>query len=79
MCVMASVVWKGSLVEQLELQAAIHRNCDCRFDSAGRLTSTCAAHAMLWGDQRALNGLLWSRRMRQSLIQQEGVPAPAVD
>jgi hypothetical protein len=73
---MASVVWKGSVVEQLELQAAVHRNCACRFDSTGVSSTTCAAHAMLWGDQRALNGLLWSRRMRQWLIQQEGAPDP---
>jgi hypothetical protein len=74
--VVLSVVWKGTLIEQLELAAAVHHNCECRYDAAGARIGTCSAHAMLAGDQRALNGLLWNRRARQWLIQQEGVPPP---
>ena len=71
-----SVVWKGTLMEQAELLSAVHRNCACQFNSVGARSSTCAAHAMLLHDQRALKGLLWQRHLRRSLIQQEGLSEP---
>ena len=70
------VVWHGSLIEQLDLLAAVEHNCDCRYDVMEQRVSVCASHTMLAGDQRALNGLLWNRRLVQRLRVEEGVPAP---
>jgi hypothetical protein len=72
---MTSVTWNGTFTEQLELIAAIERNCECIFDGAGLRVQTCAAHAMLARDQRALNGLLWTRRLAKLRLAEEGISA----
>jgi hypothetical protein len=72
---MTSVTWNGTFTEQLELIAAIERNCECIFDAAGLRVQPCAAHAMLAGDQRALNGLLWTRRLAKLRLAEEGISA----
>jgi hypothetical protein len=70
------VEWHGTLIEQLELMAAVQHNCECRYDSLGQSRTQCASHVMLASDQRALNGLLWNRRLAQRLLIQEGVAPP---
>jgi len=67
------VMWKGTLREQLDLMAAIQHNCECTFDAVTRRRSTCAGHAMLTQDQRALDGLLWSHHLVERLRTEEGV------
>jgi len=70
------VLWHGTLIEQLDLLAAVQHNCDCRYDVMDQRVSVCASHTMLVSDQRALNGLLWNRRLVQMLRTEEGVAAP---
>jgi hypothetical protein len=70
------VEWNGTLIEQLELVAAVERNCECKFDSVGMRLGACSAHAMLVRDQRALDGLLWSRRLAKRRLAEEGISAP---
>ena len=72
---MTSVTWNGTLLEQLELIAAIQRNCACSFDTAGMRVAACGAHTMLAHDQRALNGLLWTRRLAYLRLHEEGITA----
>jgi len=67
------VEWHGSLREQLDLIAAVQHNCACSFDGVSGSLTTCTAHNMLARDQRALDGLLWSRRVVQQLLFEEGV------
>jgi len=73
---MTSSTWNGTLIEQLELVAAIERNCECTFDKMGVRLVACAAHTMLMRDQRALNGLLWTRRLVKQRLAEEGIIAP---
>ena len=70
------VVWHGTLIEQLDLMAAVQHNCECRYDTIGQARTDCASHVMLAGDQRALNGLLWNRRVAQRLLIEEGIAPP---
>jgi hypothetical protein len=71
-----SAVWNGTLKEELDLMAAIQHNCECRFDGNDRCLTACPGHAMLAGDQRALNGLLWERHLLQRLLSEEGIGTP---
>jgi len=73
-----AVVWNGTMCEQAELLSAIEHNCGCRFDMRCGLrirTSSCSAHDMLVHDQRALNGLLWTRRRLHRRLDEEGITA----
>jgi hypothetical protein len=72
----ASVVWNGTLCEQLDLMAAVQHNCECSFGDAARCLGACSAHAMLVRDQRALDGLLWTRHLVKRLLMEKGVSAP---
>jgi hypothetical protein len=67
----AQVVWHGSQQESFDLVNAIARNCTCEFGLMGVRLSTCAPHRMLTEDQRALNGLLFARRMAHRLRREE--------
>jgi hypothetical protein len=72
-----NIAWKGTIIEQLDLMAAVQHNCECSFDgSDGRRLTACSAHTMLAGDQRALNGLLWNRHLVERLLAEEGISAP---
>jgi hypothetical protein len=71
-----SMTWNGTLIEELELIAAVERNCECVFDKMGMRLVACAAHTMLVRDQRALNGLLWTRRLANQRLAEEGITAP---
>jgi hypothetical protein len=67
------VVWHGTLIEQLDLIAAVQHNCECRYDTMGQSRTACVSHVMLASDQRALNGLLWNRCLAQRLLIGEGI------
>jgi hypothetical protein len=56
-------IWHGSEAETVELLRAIAHNCSCEFTSTGEQRGCCSAHTMLAHDQRALDGLLFARRM----------------
>src|SRR3954453_11722128 len=65
------VVWHGSQQESFDLVNAIARNCTCEFGLMGVRLATCAPHRMLTEDQRALNGLLFARRMAERLRRED--------
>jgi hypothetical protein len=71
-----SVTWNGTMIDQLELVAAIERHCECIFGTTGKRLVACPAHTMLMRDQRALDGLLWSRRLAKQRLAEEGITAP---
>ena len=52
---------------------AVHHNCACEFGLMGVRLSTCASHHMLNEDQRALDGLLFGRRIAGRLSDEEGL------
>jgi hypothetical protein len=65
------VSWHGTRQESLALLDAIARNCTCEFGVMGVRLSACSAHRMLTEDQRALDGLLFARRMADRLRYEE--------
>jgi hypothetical protein len=72
-------IWHGTQQESLELLQAVARNCACRVLS-GKTVSACAAHRMLAHDQRAIDGLLFGRRIVAHLLEEEfgiGLREPA--
>ena len=71
MAMFSQVVWNGTQEESLALVNAIARNCTCEFGLMGVRLSTCAPHRMLTEDQRALNGLLFARKMVDRLLREE--------
>ena len=71
------VVWHGTQQESFDLVNAIARNCTCEFGLMGVRLATCAPHRMLTEDQRALNGLLFARRMQDRLRREEFEPMTA--
>ncbi len=54
-------IWHGSEQEAAELLEAVGRHCQCQGQEGERRTP-CAPHAMIFSDQRALDGLLFARR-----------------
>ena len=70
---MATVIWHGTLNERRDLSRAVHHNCTCEFGLMGVRLSTCASHHMLNEDQRALDGLLFGRRIARRLCHEEGL------
>jgi hypothetical protein len=66
-------IWNGTIKEELDLLAAIQHNCACIYDGMDGWLSACSAHNMLAGDQRALDGLLWNRRIVKRLLTEEGI------
>ena len=69
-----SVLWHGSQTEALELLQALSRNCSCVVTAEGVRLSTCAPHQMLSSDQRAIDGLLFARRIAARLRSEEFNP-----
>jgi hypothetical protein len=65
------VRWHGTPTEGLELAHAFSRYCSCVFSAHGSRVSVCAQHAMLCSDQRAIDGLLFSRRIAARLRSEE--------
>jgi len=66
-----SVQWHGTRTEGLELVQALSRYCSCVFGAHGLRVSVCAPHEMLCSDQRAIDGLLFSRRIAGRLRNEE--------
>lgn len=66
-----TIAWHGSKQEALDLVDAVTHNCACEFSLAGVRLALCESHRMLVEDQRALDGLLFVRRMADRLRLQE--------
>ena len=72
------ITWNGTTEEALALLHALRAHCECRIDD-GRTVAPCASHAMLAKDQRAVDGLLFMRRMAARLLAEEfDVKAPTL-
>ncbi len=63
--------WQGTPREYLDLTRALNRNCGCDWEFQGTRAAACPAHRMLADDQRALNGLLFARRIATRLRSEE--------
>ena len=62
----------GTDEEAKELELAVSHNCECEYEKATeRLLRRCVAHSMMLYDQRALDGLLFSRRMQDRWLNEE--------
>jgi len=64
------ITWNGTTDEALALLHALRTHCECRVKS-GRTLAPCASHSMLARDQRAVDGLLFMRRMAARLLAEE--------
>jgi len=72
------ITWKGTTDEALALLHALREHCDCQVEQ-GRTVAPCAGHTMLARDQRAVDGLLFMRRMAARLLAEEfAVPAESL-
>ncbi len=69
------VTWNGTDDEAHALLHAVKAHCECRVQR-GRTVSVCASHTMLARDQRAVDGLLFMRRLVAQLLVEEFRPAP---
>ncbi len=70
--------WNGTADEALALLHALRAHCECRVD-AGRTVAPCAAHTMIAFDQRAIDGLVFMRRIAPRLLAEEfDVPIPVL-
>lgn len=68
----AFVTWHGSQAESVALCDAIQRHCGCeRGPFFQRVGPVCSAHRLLSESQRALDGLVFARRIRARLIAEE--------
>jgi hypothetical protein len=56
-------VWYGTQQEAADLVTAALHYCTCVVNDGGKRTTLCPPHAMVFTDQRALNGLLFARRL----------------
>ena len=64
------ISWYGTTEEAQALLHALREHCDCQVEE-GRTVAACSGHAMLARDQRAINGLLFMRRMAARLLTEE--------
>jgi hypothetical protein len=69
-CMARRITWNGTTDEALALLAALSGHCDCRIER-GRTVAACSSHTMLANDQRAVDGLLFMRRMASRLLAEE--------
>jgi len=69
------ITWKGTSDEALALLHALREHCDCHVEQ-GRTLAPCEGHLMLASDQRAIDGLLFMRRMAPRLLAEEFELAP---
>jgi hypothetical protein len=63
--------WHGTREESFALLDAVARHCGCEFSPTGLRLGNCAPHRMLVADQRALNGLVFARRIAVRLRREE--------
>jgi hypothetical protein len=76
-----TALWHGTPRENLDLMRAVTSNCACEFGFMGMRLRSCPAHLMLAEDQRALDGLLFGRRIATRLRDEEWLtraPTPAL-
>jgi hypothetical protein len=64
------ITWHGTTDEALALLHALSQHCECRIET-GRIIAPCDSHTMLANDQRALDGLLFMRRIADRLLAEE--------
>ena len=64
-------MWHGTHQEASDLLTAALHHCTCILDDSGLRVTTCPPHAMVFTDQRALDGLLFARRMNGRLLAEE--------
>jgi hypothetical protein len=65
-----TTTWHGKPSELRDLLTAVQRHCSCVY-AQGACTSVCAGHRLLVEDQRALDGLLFVRRLADRLRREE--------
>ncbi len=70
----SSVLWHGSQTEALDLLQALSHHCSCVVTGEGVRQSTCPPHDMLAVDQRAIDGLVFFRRIAARLQREEFLP-----
>jgi hypothetical protein len=64
------ITWNGTTDEALALLHALRVHCSCTVEE-GRTLAACSGHEMLVHDQRAVDGLLFMRRMAARLLTEE--------
>jgi hypothetical protein len=64
-------VWNGTAQEGQELCEIIKTHCECATVAETSETTRCGPHWMLLSDQRALDGLLFARRIAARLLKEE--------
>lgn len=64
------ITWNGTTEEAVALLHALRAHCTCRVE-AGRTVAPCAGHHMLARDQRAVDGVLFMRRIAPQLVTEE--------
>jgi hypothetical protein len=69
------ITWNGTTDEALALLQALRAHCECQVED-GRTVVPCGAHAMLTSDQRAIDGLLFMRRLAARLLTEEFALTP---
>jgi hypothetical protein len=72
------ITWNGTTDEALALLHALREHCVCTIEH-GKTVAPCAAHTMLAQDQRAIDGLLFMRRMAARLLTEEFDLSPNSD
>ena len=66
-----AVYWHGTRQEASALLQAISSHCSCESASRDTRPRRCPPHLMLVEDQRAVNGLLFARRILGRLLLEE--------
>jgi hypothetical protein len=64
-------VWHGTHQEAADLLATVLRHCTCIVDEHAGCVTLCPPHMMVYTDQRAMDGLLFARRMYARLRAEE--------
>ncbi len=65
-----SITWRGTQTEAAELLSALNHHCQCQESSDGLDVVLCEAHLLL-EDQRALDRLLFARRIAARFTSEE--------
>lgn len=63
--------WYGTREESRAFIDALTRHCACEYGLRGVRQRTCGPHQMLAEDQRALDGLIFVRRLAERLRREE--------
>ncbi len=75
----SSTEWHGTTDEWRALTQAVEAHCVSACHGLGNVAPVCPAHAMLLHDQRALDGLLFARRISTKLRKEEFQPELTAD